>query len=800
LKGQLPDGTVVSSYYHVDGQPLGERKVWLQDDYVKFIRFGQWRIESSGVGVLGYITNHAYFDNPTFRGMRASLLQAFDSLSVTDLHGSAKKGGTGDQDGPDENVFDIEQGVGVALLTRLAGLSDKTTLVNRSDLWGSRSAKYESLASGSTLAKVLLPASPYYFFKYWDETNSADYMNGYALPEILRTNSSGIVTSKDHFVVSLEKASLIKRIKEFAVSHEVGDALLQRFDLSENYAWSATKARDEVAKLASLADFVRKIAYRPFDNRFMFYHPSLVWRTREEVMQHMDGACLSLISCRQQSQEDVEWSLAGVTKLPIESCVISNKTKEINYSFPLWLTAGKSKVPNLSSSYLAAIHAALNLASTDYRPEDPSAPLHAEKIFHYIYAVLHSPAYRQRYAAFLRTDFPRIPIPGSRKVFDALAKLGAELVAWHLLEHQDAINIVAGGARFARATAWFGTDFSLAKVAEKSRELADVQGTDDKVGKVFINATSGFANVHQSIWQHTIGGYQVLHKWLDDRRKAGRSLSQDDITHWLRVYAALQATQKLMLQVDTAIEANGGWLGAFSQNHPPPDAATLATEQKAQKDQLKAQKKTANASKTIANNDQGTLGFGLFDPNSDLDELAAASGAPPRPKSRATPAKAAGGKASTSPAKADDITDWQAMCAIRAVLARAGASALLRPDLIRNTARELGFARNSLRLSEVLDTAIRRAVRRGIAENSRGELTLVAKTIDGYDRDFLKQHLLGVITGSWCDRVEVPVRFARVLGFARTGPKIEETVWALMRALLRSGQAEVEGRGAVGAV
>jgi hypothetical protein len=137
------------------------------------------------------------------------------------------------------------------------------------------------------------------------------------------------------------------------------------------------------------------------------------------------------------------------------------------------------------------------------------------------------------------------------------------------------------------------------------------------------------------------------------------------------------------------------------------------------------------------------------------------------------------------------------MCAIRAVLARAGASALLRPDLIRNTARELGFARNSLRLSEVLDTAIRRAVRRGIAENSRGELTLVAKTIDGYDRDFLKQHLLGVITGSWCDRVEVPVRFARVLGFARTGPKIEETVWALMRALLRSGQAEVEGRGAV---
>lgn len=789
LKGQLPDGTVVSSYYHVDGQPLGERKVWLQDDYVKFIRFGQWRIESSGVGVLGYITNHAYFDNPTFRGMRASLLQAFDSLSVTDLHGSAKKGGTGDQDGPDENIFDIEQGVGVALLTRLAGLSDKTTLVNRSDLWGSRSAKYESLASGSTLAKVLLPASPYYFFKYWDETNSADYMNGYALPDILRTNSSGIVTSKDHFVVSLEKASLIKRIKEFAVSHEVGDALLQRFDLSENYAWSATKARDEVAKLASLADFVRKISYRPFDNRFMFYHPSLVWRTREEVMQHMDGACLSLISCRQQSQEDVEWSLAGVTKLPIESCVISNKTKEINYSFPLWLTAGKSKVPNLSSSYLAAIHSALNLASTDYRSEDSTAPLHAEKIFHYIYAVLHSPAYRQRYAAFLRTDFPRIPIPGSRKVFDALAKLGAELVAWHLLEHPDAAAIDANHSAPAGTVTWFGRDFALNKVAEKSRELADMQGTEDKVGKVFINATSGFANVHQSIWQHTIGGYQVLHKWLDDRRKAGRSLSQDDIIHWLRVYAALQATQKLMVQVDVAIEVNGGWPGAFSQNHPPPDAATLAAEQMAQKDQLKAQKKATTAAKKRAVQASPTGATSLFD---DLEDMARAAGGPDRPKSRATPAKTAGGKASGGAEQGKGLNDGHLMCAIRRILASAGIDGLSRDDLIRSIARELGHARTSPALKVELDSAIRRAVRRGIAENLGGVLSLLVKDIGGYDREHLKAQLLAAMraAGGSCAKAEAPTLLARALGFARTGSGIAAVVESLLRGLVKTKQVE----------
>ncbi|TSA06667.1 MAG: hypothetical protein D4R79_18945 [Comamonadaceae bacterium] len=432
------------------------------------------------------------------------------------------------------------------------------------------------------------------------------------------------------------------------------------------------------------------------------------------------------------------------------------------------------------------------MTPTDYRPEDPTAPLHAEKIFHYLFAVLHSPAYRQRYSAFLRTDFPRIPIPGSRKVFDALAKLGAELVAWHLLEHQDAINIVAGCARSTGATAWFGTDFSLVKVAEKSRELAEVQGTVDKVGKVYINATSGFTNVHQSIWQHTIGGYQVLHKWLDDRRKAGRSLSQDDITHWLRVYAALQATQKLMLQVDTAIEAHGGWPGAFSQNHPPPDAATLAAEQMVQKEQLKAQKKATIAIKKRAAHASPTGASSLFD---DLEDMAGAAGGPDRPKSRATPAKAAGGKASGSAVQVNGLNDGQLMCTIRRVLASAasaGSGGLSRDDLIRSTARELGHAHTGPALKVELDTASRRAVRRGIAGNSGGVLTVLVKDIDRDDRDHLKAQLLAAMraAGGSCAKADAPTLLARALGFARTGAGIAAVVESLLRSLVRTKQVE----------
>ena len=150
----------------------------------------------------------------------------------------------------------------------------------------------------------------------------------------------------------------------------------------------------------------------------------------------------------------------------------------------------------------------------------------------------------------------------------------------------------------------------LQKVGETGKKLAEPTGD---IGKVYVNATSGFANVRQSVWQHTIGGYQVLHKWLDDRRKAGRSLSQDDITHWLRVYASLEATQTLMAQVDTAIDTHGGWPGAFSQNHPPPDAATLAVEQAQQKEQLKAQKKAQAATKKRAVTESAAGAASLFD-------------------------------------------------------------------------------------------------------------------------------------------------------------------------------------------
>jgi hypothetical protein len=799
-----------------DLQKPGQGK-WLQNDYVKFIRLSELRISASGVGVLGFITDNSYLDNPTFKGMRHHLRKSFSYIRIVDLHGNSKKKETSLDGTKDESVFGIMQGTAIGLFVHGASSASDKCL----DILGLETVKAEAMLRISLQKEILSPFAPnepFWLFKSQTQVGRNDYESGWPLPLIFSPNGDpapGIVTTQDDFAISWTDKDAIAKVQALLASNTEREAR-ELFQLCTQDQWNY-----ENAKLAlgdgSWKKKIVPVLYRPFDTRVTVYDKHVAVHRRERVTSHFLAGKNLGMSCTRAIEIQGNFQHVFCTAYLTQLHTVS--LKEINYLFPVWRYVSASREPNLASHFVDALESVLNLTPTDYRPEDSTAPLHAEKIFHYLYAVLHSPAYRQRYAAFLRTDFPRIPIPGSRKVFDALAKLGAELVAWHLLEHPDAIKMVAGEAGSAGSPAWFGNDFSLVKVGEKGKELAQVRastgsaGTEvdsgrtgatgkvDAVGKLFVNATSGFANVHQSIWQHTIGGYQVLHKWLHDRHKAGRALSQDDITHWLCVYAALQATKKLMLQVDEAIEANGGWPGdgkdsaqcAFSQNHPPPDAATLAAEQMAQKDQLKAQKKAASASKKRAASVSPTGATSLFDFDDDLDGLAAASGAPPRPKARATPAaKAAGGKGSRRAGSADGFNEGQVMCAIRRVLAGAGNSGLSRDVLIRSTARELGQARTSPALKVELDAAIRRAVRRGIAENSGGVLSLLVKDIDGYDREHLKAQLLAVIraVGGTCPKADAPMLLARALGFARTGAGITAVVESLLRGLVRVQQVK----------
>ncbi len=530
---------------------------WLSDDYVKFIRFAQWRIDQTGEGVLGFVTNHSYLDNPTFRGMRRSLMETFDEIYLLDLHGNSKKREKAPDGGRDENVFDIQQGVAVGLFVKRGDAGDALARVLHADLWGVRETgpgggKYGWLAANSfetTEWAELSPKPPQYFFVPRDEGLLEEYEAAWSIPAIFSPNGDpapGVVTTHDQFAISWTPEEAAAKVERLLATKSEAEAR-GIWRLCSQNQWQYDRAKRELAD-GSWRDRIETILYRPFDIRTTVFDRNVAVHRRERVMRHMlAGPNLGLVSCRQQSQIGVEWGYCGVTRSIIESCAISNKTKEINYLFPLYIYlentlagVGKARQPNLDREFVKAVDSAIGL---DFLPDgagDLEATFGPEAVFHYIYAVLHSPEYRRRYADFLKSDFPRVPLTADRALFAALVVLGRRLAALHLMEAD------ADGAPAFPLTG----DNRVDKV-----RYAPPSG--DALGRVWINGAQYFEGVTPETWDFAIGGYRPAEKWLKDRK--GRVLSFDDIAHYRRVCAALAETPRIMARIDEAIDACGGW-------------------------------------------------------------------------------------------------------------------------------------------------------------------------------------------------------------------------------------------------
>jgi predicted helicase len=361
LRGSGPAGGT-SSYYHVDGEPLGEKKLWLQDDYVKFIRFVHWQLERSTYGVIGLITNHAFLDNPTFRGMRHALLSTFSKVHIVDLHGSAKKHEVAPDGSQDENVFDIQQGVAISLLTKEQSKGSPLY----SELWGPREKKYMDLMNRDFSTPVALsPSRPYYLFVPRDESLRAEYESGIPIDEIFSEGVSGIVTARDHFAIDLDKERLLGRIRDLRSARLSDSVIRERFFKkkgSSKYApgdsrgWKLPDVRAKVKADRQWGARAEKCAYRAFDQRWIYYAPWIVDWPRPEIMPNfLRGPNIGLVCTKRHSVEE-PWSLIFVTSDLTESSFISNRTGEINYVFPLYLYPGDGdnrlideKRPNLKT-------------------------------------------------------------------------------------------------------------------------------------------------------------------------------------------------------------------------------------------------------------------------------------------------------------------------------------------------------------------------------------------------------------------------------------------------------------------
>jgi predicted helicase len=531
---------LIEDYKRLDGKPLGEKNPkWLQDDYVKFLRFAQWKIAQTGQGLVGMITNHSYRDNPTFRGMRQSLMRTFDEIYLLDLHGNSLKRETCPDGSKDENVFDIQQGVAIAFFIKRKPCEgsepSQGCSVYHADRWGLREDKYDWLLNhdvATTDWQEIRPKPEFHLFVPRDEAALECYDSFTRVTAIFPVNSVGIVTARDSLTIHWTPEDVWTTVLNF--SRLDPELARQAYKLGEDARdWKVKLAQEDLKSSGLDKARIVPILYRPFDVRYTYYtgkSRGFQCMPRPEVMRHMlAGGNVALITPRQHKDEFG----AYVTRV-----IGTHKTVaayDINYYFPLYLypdasqkslfsdlAPGVERKPNLNPKVVAALTAAYGQEPT---PED---------IFSYVYAVLYAPAYREKYAAFLKTDFPRLPFTANFERFQALAALGKRLVDLHLLRSGE---LDPPAARFEGKG-----DYRVA------RGLSQGLRYEPKEERVYINKTQYFAPVPLELWEYQIGGYQVLEKWLKDRQD--RPLALEEIKTYCRVVTAIQRTIALQEEID----------------------------------------------------------------------------------------------------------------------------------------------------------------------------------------------------------------------------------------------------------
>jgi predicted helicase len=563
----------------------------LSDDYIKFIRFAQHRIETTGYGIVAMITNNSFLSGLIHRGMREELLKTFDKIYLLNLHGNSLIGEVTPEGELDKNVFDIRQGVCISVYVKKNGRT-KINKVNYSEIYGNREAKYFYLLNNdvsTTCWRILKSKPPNHFFVVKGLDGRAEYERWWNVSDIFKLNSSGIKTHRDHLVIDFDMNRLKERILDFRNEKYTEEELKKRYVLKDNKLWSIQQARKKIRLEHNWEQHFNHCLYRPFDIRYIFYSNIFIDRARTEVMRNMVNKNMALVTVRQLAIKD--FYHVFTTKYIGDGNAISLNSREYNYYFPLYIyntvesgeasffaESGEARESNLSDKFIAYAEKRINLKfisegkgdlvksqsfsvppassdTTETAAVQKSAagilPVYShaveeavgegtfcpEDIFHYIYAVLHSPTYRQRYAEFLIIDFPRVPLTSDLNLFRILCQLGEELVGLHLLE------------KIPKPFAMYPIPGD--NIVEKPRYTEPKNGSLLHSGRVWINKNQYFEGVPPDVWDFHIGGYQVCHKWLKDRKD--RQLSYDDINHYRNIVTALNETIRIMNEIDQAI-------------------------------------------------------------------------------------------------------------------------------------------------------------------------------------------------------------------------------------------------------
>lgn len=563
--GQYATSIVKEAYYSVGNEKLKESNTkWLLNDYVKFIRFSQKKIEHLGYGLIGMITSNSYIDSPIFRGMRQNLLNSFKEIYMFNLHGNSKKkevlpkGIT-----KDENVFNITEGVCIAFFIKQFN-SDTDNKTYYDDLWGRKQEKFDKLLNidiSSQSWKTIKPYHPKYLFIPQDEVRTDEYTTFISIQDIFKEKSLGILTKRDNLAIGHTSEEILSRLNLFTDDNQSDQLIADKFKLpiKDKDRWDISKTRAYLKNNLSKESII-KINYRPFDERFIYYDEYIVARKNVRIMHNLNKNNLALVTTRQLA--NVSFTHAFVSSKITEQCYISNKTKEGGYVFPLYLYPenqhnnlslldNSSSEININQDFILYIKKLLKMEFESSGMGNLVTTIGPESVFYYIYGILFSPSYRKRYAEQLRDEFPRICFTQDINVYKRIVDLGKRLVNLHLLGNNPFVSsfdmfsdknknlwgLKIGGTPPPNAEDWSISDIRYAEVGRR----------------IYINNTQYFDDVDKEIWDFEIGSYRVCEKWLKDMKKTKRSLSIDNIQHYLKICVSLRETINVMKEIDQAI-------------------------------------------------------------------------------------------------------------------------------------------------------------------------------------------------------------------------------------------------------
>lgn len=528
----LVEGVKDDGYYTLDGKPLGEKNPkWLLDDYVKFIRFAQCKIDQAGQGIVGFITNHSYLDNPTFRGMRRSLMHSFNAIYILDLHGNSLKKETCPDGSKDENVFDIRQGVAIVFLIKTQARVDQCQ-VHHAELYGLReTTKYASLRQNTvktTAWQDIVPRSESYLFVPRHEQLFAIYQTYPSLNDIFLQSSVGVATARDKLTLQWTPDDVWATILNFSkLDAEVARAA---YNLGKDARdWKVKLAQQDLVESGFDKEKIIPIFYRPFDMRYTYYtgkSRGFHCMPRGDIMRHiLAGSNMCLTYTRStttaKSFTHVFCTQHGIIArfYPDAACV--------PYFSPLYTYPEKNlfnhtqqaitKEPNLSPELLNKLSQIYGILPTP------------EEIFYYIYALLYAPTYRLKYAEFLSNDFPRLPFTANYELFRQMADYGQQLTTYHFLTAPE-------------------LNPPFTKFQGTGENIIENVSYDHESQQIHINVQQYFAPLSSEAWDYQIAGYQVCHKWLRDRK--GRRLAFEDIKQYCQIATAIQKTIDLQKDID----------------------------------------------------------------------------------------------------------------------------------------------------------------------------------------------------------------------------------------------------------